>query len=262
MKQLRKESFTMIDLSLCMITKNEEKYLEGCLNSVKDVVNEIIIVDTGSTDRTLEIAESFEANIIKIEWPESFAKARNVSIANAFGKWILYLDADERLTEESKPELLRLTQSDENIVYSLAIRNYYRIFKEHDTFNAYRLFKNDPGLYFINAVHEQIINSALKLGFQAKKSICEISHIGYDVENQVIQDKAKRNLHLLLSENEFNRDPIKCYQIAQCYGMIGDIELSRDFLVRVTSFGKSKMPYYYWDQTVKSLKKMRDLENA
>jgi len=97
--------FKKPSLSLCMIVKNEEEYLQECLASVEDVVDEIILVDTGSTDRTVEIAGQFDAEVHHIPWNDDFAAARNESIKHASGDWILQLDADERLDPESKKEL-------------------------------------------------------------------------------------------------------------------------------------------------------------
>src|SRR5690348_3827247 len=89
-------------ISLCMIVKNEEKYLERCLKSVEGVVDEIIIVDTGSTDQTTEIAEKFGAKILRYQWNDDFSSARNYSLKNAKCDWILILDADEELDIQSK----------------------------------------------------------------------------------------------------------------------------------------------------------------
>jgi glycosyltransferase involved in cell wall biosynthesis len=88
-------------ISLCMIVKNEERFLTECLESVKGVVDEINIVDTGSTDRTVEIARSFGANVIFREWKNDFAWARNEALAMATKRWTLVLDADEELERES-----------------------------------------------------------------------------------------------------------------------------------------------------------------
>ncbi len=87
----------MPTLSLCMIVKNEEKHLARCLSSVKDVADEIVIVDTGSTDKTIEIAESFSAKIFHFDWVNDFSAARNFALSKCTGDWILYLDADEEL---------------------------------------------------------------------------------------------------------------------------------------------------------------------
>ncbi len=86
-------------ISLCMIVKDEEEMLPRCLAAVAEHVDELVIVDTGSTDRTVEIAESFGADVVEFPWNGSFADARNVSLDRATGDWILWLDADEVLDD-------------------------------------------------------------------------------------------------------------------------------------------------------------------
>lgn len=98
-------------ISLCMICKNEEKMLERCLNSVRDIVDEIIIVDTGSTDQTITIAKRFAATIVHYKWTKDFSAARNIGLEKATGKWILFLDADEELHYEDKEKLHYIAQN-------------------------------------------------------------------------------------------------------------------------------------------------------
>ena len=90
-----------------MIVKNEEEMLPGCLEAVRDAVDEMVIVDTGSSDRTVEIAESFGAKVVHFPWNGSFADARNCSLDHATGDWVLYLDADEHLVPEDAPPAAR-----------------------------------------------------------------------------------------------------------------------------------------------------------
>ena len=89
------------NLSVCLIVKNEEQYLFDCLSSVKDIADEIILVDTGSTDSSIEIAGKFTAKVFNFEWVNDFSAARNYAISKAEGDWILYLDADERISPQS-----------------------------------------------------------------------------------------------------------------------------------------------------------------
>ena len=98
-------------LSLCMIVKNEEQDLPKCLRSVEPVVDEMIVVDTGSTDKTKEIAQAFGAKVYELEWPDSFAEARNYSISKASGQWILVMDADEVLSTRDYDKLARLVKN-------------------------------------------------------------------------------------------------------------------------------------------------------
>src|SRR3989338_7436069 len=95
----------MTTISLCMITKNEEQFLEQCLNSVKELVDEIILVDTGSTDKTKEIAGKFTDKIFDFQWCGDFSAARNESLKHAAKDWILVLDADEQLDPDGVKEI-------------------------------------------------------------------------------------------------------------------------------------------------------------
>lgn len=113
----------MITISLCMIVKNEEETLERCLNSVKDIVDEINIVDTGSTDRTVEIAKQFTDRVFHYTWTGDFAAARNHSFTFATMDYILYLDADDVLLEEDRIKLMELKESLDPSVDSVSM--YY-----------------------------------------------------------------------------------------------------------------------------------------
>ena len=98
-------------ISLCMIVRNEERFIGQCLGSVKDFVDEMIVVDTGSTDRTAEIAHQFGATVLDHAWTGDFSEARNYSISKASRDWILILDADERLAERDSKKLRELVRN-------------------------------------------------------------------------------------------------------------------------------------------------------
>ncbi len=101
----------MIKVSLCMIVKDEETVLKRCLNSIANLVDEIIIVDTGSSDQTKAIATEFAAKIFDFEWIDDFAAARNYAFAHATKEYILWLDADDVLTEEDQMKFKELKRS-------------------------------------------------------------------------------------------------------------------------------------------------------
>ena len=136
-------------LSLCMIAKNEEEFIGDCLASVSKLVDEIIVVDTGSTDRTIEIAESYGAKVLHHPWQGDFAAARNESLAHATGDWILVLDADETLPSEGHAELKKALRNKDNVGYALAIENLMgEAGNEVQTALIFRLFQNRPDVRF------------------------------------------------------------------------------------------------------------------
>lgn len=149
----------MADISLCMIVKNEEKVLSRCLNSVKDIVNEIIIVDTGSTDKTKEIAAAFTNKIYDFPWCDDFAKARNFSFSKASMDYLMWLDADDIINEENRQKLLELKGNiPENI--DIIMMQYHVAFDRQDnpTFSYYRerIFKKKSAPLWVGAIHEVI----------------------------------------------------------------------------------------------------------
>ena len=109
----------MVTISLCMIVKNEENVIARCLNSVKDIVDEIIIIDTGSTDNTKEIAKGFTDKIFDFNWINDFSAARNYSFSKAINDYIFWLDADDIIFEEDRLKFkqlkARLTQDIDNV---------------------------------------------------------------------------------------------------------------------------------------------------
>lgn len=188
----------MSSLSLSMIVKNEEKHLARCLSSVKDVVDEIVIVDTGSTDKTIEIAESFGAKVFHFEWINDFSAARNFSLSKCTGKWILYLDADEELSKNSVEELNKIKiQSAAGV--NCSVISPGTKFSSSSIFRYPRLFANVNGIKFSGKVHEQILDSLMTLKLSIVDSNIEIIHHGYSVDEETLKIKKERNLSLLLS---------------------------------------------------------------
>jgi len=109
-------------ISLCMIVRDEEEHLEKCLESVNDAVDEIIVVDTGSRDKTVSIARSFGAGIFFHEWENDFSVPRNISLEHATGDWILILDADEVLEAQSKTKIIEAARKEEILGYQVLIQ--------------------------------------------------------------------------------------------------------------------------------------------
>jgi tetratricopeptide (TPR) repeat protein len=189
-----------LTLSLCMIVKDEEEMLPRCLAAVKPAVDEMIVVDTGSTDRTVEIAESFGARVLHHEWTGSFSDARNVSLKAATGDWIIYLDADEVLVEEDAERLRALTGRVWREAFSLVETNYTGDIEDGTalTHNALRVFRNRPHYLFKGRLHEQMAYALPGyLPERIEYTQLRIEHYGYLGVVRDSKDKSRRNLELL-----------------------------------------------------------------
>ena len=149
----------MITISLCMIVKNEEDVLARCLDSIKDAVDEIIIVDTGSTDRTKEIAYSYTDKVYDFEWIQDFAAARNEAFSKATCDYQMWLDADDVFPEESLKKLLDLKSALDSAV-DIVTMKYFTHFDEHGTpihiSTRERLMKRKNGYVWQDPIHEFI----------------------------------------------------------------------------------------------------------
>lgn len=195
-------------VSLCMIVKNEERMLPDCLRSIAGIFGQIIIVDTGSTDRTKEIAQSHGATVVDFKWVDSFAAARNESMRHATGKWILWLDADERLDEANRERLKQLLASlgNENIAYLMRQSSQLEHGPHaHTHVDQVRLFPHYPGLRWQYRVHEQILPGLRTLGAEVRPTEIVIEHVGFE-DPALQRPKVDRNLRLLKLEIEDNPD--------------------------------------------------------
>ena len=149
-----------IKLSVCLIVKNEEQFLAQCLKSVRSLARQIVVVDTGSTDRTVEIAKEFGAEIYSFAWCEDFSAARNAALEHATGDWILMLDADEELPTAQHEKIRADMKKSDVIAYRLPLLNSG---KEPRKSFVPRLFRNAPGVYYSGRIHEQVFPSLMAL---------------------------------------------------------------------------------------------------
>ena len=219
----------MPKLTLSMIVKNEEQNLPNCLNSVKDIADEIVIVDTGSFDSSKEIAKKFNAKIYDFEWVNDFSSARNFALSKSSGEWILYLDADEWLEEKSRNELLRIIQSDKKSAVKCTVNSFDDFNNSPVSMRYTRLFTNDPAVKFEGKVHEQIDRSLQILNYENIESNIIINHSGYNVPKEQLREKAIRNLAMLFEEYAETENPYYAYQIANSYVIIGEREIAEEY---------------------------------
>ena len=176
-----------------MIVRDEEERLPTCLDNVAELVDEIVVVDTGSSDGTVGIAKRYGAKIGFFEWCDDFAAARNESIKLATGDWILWLDADDILPIECHDQIRQLVQQprDRSFLFVLDDRGY-----EHISCLQMRLFPNRDGVRFEMPIHEQVTPSLACLGIEVVPTEIKVRHTGYTTP-EVVRQKKDRYLNVM-----------------------------------------------------------------
>ncbi|WP_420911663.1 glycosyltransferase [Rippkaea orientalis] len=216
----------MTKLSLCMIVKNEAENLPPCLESVRNVVDEMVVMDTGSTDQTVEIAQQFGAKVPYFEWCNDFAIARNAALDHVTGDWVLILDADERLNPNVVPQLKQAITDENSLVINLV---RHEIGASQSPYSLVsRLFRKHPEVEFSRPYHAIIDDSVSEL--LKKESHWKIVdlpaiavfHYGYDPQTITALDKytkAQKSMEGFLDKNP--NDPYTCSKLGALYLQIG-----------------------------------------
>jgi tetratricopeptide (TPR) repeat protein len=215
-------------LSVCLIVRDEEAFLATALRSVAPVADEIVIVDTGSTDSTIDIARSFGARVFERDWRDDFSWARNEGLAQASFRWILCIDADEELTAESLPALDRIKH------LPATQRGFWvRIHSSVDDHGApghlvsalVRIIPNDPAIRFRGVIHEQPALDDELTALSGEPSDVELMHRGYELG--VVERRGKRERNVALARVAVqgdDRDPFNWYNYASALMIAGDAE--------------------------------------
>ena len=213
-----------MNLSLCLIAKNEEANLHRVLSSFESIADEIILTDTGSTDDTVMLAQKLGAKVSFFDWCDDFSAARNYCFSQARGDWIFWIDADEELLPESV-EMLRNCLSQNNVFAYLVLRQDLTNLSRPDLYTEMwqeRLFRNNKNIHHVGRCHSQFHPSLPELAAQqdqvVKASEIIIRHYGYAGSTRI--EKLKRGLKLL--ELELQERPGQLYY---------QIELLRTFLL-------------------------------
>jgi len=250
-------------LSVCMIVKNEQRYLASCLNSLSPVADEIIVVDTGSVDKTKEIAEAYGAQLHYFEWINDFAVARNVSLSKAQGDWILVMDADEVLSFQDHAKLKQLMRRKDKTAYSLITRNYINA-SAGDGWtcndNTYiseqagrgwfpsgkvRLFPNNEKIRFENPIHELVEYSILRIGMHWQESGIPVHHYGeLDADKGKVKDLQYYELGVQKMK-ESGGDSKSVFELAVQAGELGKTEESIELWHKFLGFKQREATAYF-----------------
>lgn len=244
----------MLTISACVIVKNEEENLPKWLESMKKFADELIVVDTGSTDKSVEIAQDAGAKIYHFNWIDDFSAAKNYAIEQAGGKWLTFLDADEYFAPADAGKVRNCAErydKDQEVAGVLFRRINIEKASGQDMGTAdYKplLFRNVPWIRYCGSIHETVYNLD-----RSKKQRMEyvpgitVYHTGYSVE--VMQDKAKRDLRMLLERQKRGEEqPLDNFHLMDCYYSLKDYDRAEIFAEQALAsgqkpVGQEKRPY-------------------
>lgn len=224
-----------LPVSVCIIAKNEEQYIEQCLRKLLHYDMEIVVVDTGSTDKTKEIAAKYTDKLFDFVWCDDFSAARNFAVSKASNNWILILDCDEYVQQIDVVKLRTCMQKYAKNVGVVEIRNVYTIeeggvSKESIQIDEVPRFYNKNYYEYRFRIHEQITPKKLhdydEMVLETFHLPIVIKHYGYDIPKQEMMKKQERNLKLLLNSigEAEGMDDYVYFQIGQSYSVLGDYE--------------------------------------
>ena len=216
-------------LSLSMIVRDEAARIEACLRSVAGFVDEMVVVDTGSTDDTIAIAAGLGARVERIPWPGDFAPARNQALAAVTGDWVLVLDADEQLRPEAREPLQQLMAEPDALLINLLRRELGAVQSPYS--NVSRLFRRHPAIHWSRTYHSQVDDSVAELLEREPHwrildcSVPALTHDGYHPDLLAQGDKAARLRKAMEAElRQRPGDPYACAKLGGLEVAEGQLE--------------------------------------
>ena len=249
-KKLGSHKNSNLKISVCYIVKNEENNLPRSLDSLKGQVDEIVVVDTGSTDNTMEVAKNYGAKVLESPWNNDFSTPRNMALDNATGDWIIFLDADEYFSEKTAKNVRQVIEQADKLGKNGLLVNLVNIDvdkdnKVLDTTYILRMYRNVKEWRFVGRIHEELRKSGGgtidKISLVPTNKL-ELYHTGYSAS--VNADKARRNLGLLLAELKLTDHPEKIYgYIAQCYNGLEEYENAEKYAIMDIDGGRRETTF-------------------
>lgn len=241
-------------ISASLMVKNESKYIRLCLESIKDFVDEIVIVDTGSTDNTKEICKQYTDKIYDYQWNDSFADARNFALSKCTGDWIFRIDGDEEAPVDLKVNAYNAMINGEADAFLVPIKNFQPNGEAHLS-TTLRVFRNNKDLKYDGRVHEEIDTCIRNLGFKALKINNYLLHYGYLKGIQ----KQKTDLYFKLLMLDYNDNPKNfktLMNLANHYVHQGNYSLAVEFYKDCVACGGGADPVILHDYAIAKYKLM------
>ena len=259
-----------IRYSACVIVKNEAANLPHWLACMRELADEMIVVDTGSTDDSVAIAEAGGARVCHFAWCDDFAAAKNYAIAQARGRWLLMLDADEYIAPEDYPILRRAWAAYDHRAdilgfmsqwINIDVDNHNR--RKNSSFQI-RIFRRLPQLRYRGAIHEALVYTGPGRGQRQMQLIPDlvIWHTGYSAH--IIRQKAERNMEIILArQKKEGEQPLDDGYLADCYYTLRDYEKTAYHAARAAqkeeqAVGRETRNYALWIQSLSLLGRPRD----
>ncbi len=225
-------------LAATLITKNEELVLDACLASITSVVDEIVLVDTGSTDATVSIAERHGAHVHHHPWDGDFSAARNAALDRTDCAWILYIDADERLATVSRAEIERLLGSAHEVAFRILLKPDSR----STPYREYRVWRHDPRIRFEGVIHEKVVPSIHRVADEDARPVgladLLLIHVGYEGDQT---RKHRRNLPLLRRQLEVEPGNLfNLHHLARVLAGLGEHDEAEEVLERAANVARAR----------------------
>lgn len=210
----------MNTLSVCIIAKNEEKNILKCLESIQNIADEVILVDTGSVDNTINIAKKFNIKIIETSFQNNFSLARNTAIENASKDWIFFIDCDESIDTSQFYKFKEILDNNK-LGFNLKLINIINN-KPYPSNYLIRIIKNNSGFYYSGKFNEKLMNSLYKEDYINKIVDTDliIYNFGFDYSKDKLLDRCNRNIDILLSYSDKDKDFLYYYYLGNEYYLL------------------------------------------
>ena len=235
-------------LSACYIVRDDAAHLRSSIDSLKDAVNELIVIDTGSHDDTVAAAKSCGASVYKVPWTDDFAAARNAALSHATGDWIVFIDADEYFSADTRGHLrgaIKTADIEGEEVLLVPWHNIDEVTGEVllDSY-APRIFRRRTGRHYVGRIHEELrdADGTVPKTNAVAPALLTLVHTGYSA--LLTHEKGERNLRILLAELETTKEPERIWSyLAETYDNLGDAYHAEQYARKDVALGRRRVVY-------------------